>query len=537
MNRCAGEDHRSHISPSNDFPLDFYCQSRQSLYIFAMIPALIRFSCLSLLLLTLKAENQPAVEKPKEDAKKNESPAPSKDVCTEGVVTIEGKKIPYQTTTGKITLYKEDGSPRASIFHVSYVRSNQNSTNRPVTFAFNGGPGSSAVWLHLGALGPRIIQMSGDGTQPINPPAQFGNNDCSILDVSDLVFIDPVSTGYSRAEKDTKPGEFHGVDEDIESVGDFIRMWITKNKRWQSPKFLLGESYGGVRAAGLSHFLQSRYAMSLNGVVMLSTLMDFQTLSPAGGNDLAYQVYLPTMTSVAHYHGIIQGNRDEWVAKSRALAFGPYAIALQQGNQLSADDQKAMAKQLAEVTGLAPSLIEEQRLRIDPARFRGELLKNKGKVIGRFDARVAWDDMDGSESHADYDPSYSLAYGAFGTAMLGYLTTELNWQENQPYEILTGKVHPWRWNASNGYVNLTHRLASALRDNPKLRVLVQCGHNDLATPADGMLYSTRQMLTLPQALQKNISFTWYEGGHMFYLNPPDLKKMRADLVAFITDQP
>ncbi len=492
--------------------------------------------CLMLLPLCAQVA-QHTTEKTKEDAKKNESSAAPKDVITEGVVNIEGKKVPYKTTTGKITLLKDDGAPRASIFHVSYVRSDIDAANRPVTFAFNGGPGSSAVWLHLGALGPRIIQVNGDGTQPITPPAQWGNNGSSILDVSDLVFIDPVSTGYSRAEKDAKAGDFHGVDEDIESVGDFIRMWVTKNKRWQSPKFLLGESYGGVRAAGLSHFLQSRYAMSLNGVVMLSTLMDFQTLSPASGNDLAYQVFLPTMTSVAHYHGVIQGDRDELVKKSRSFAFGPYATALQQGNQLADSEKKSLAAQLASLTGLSAALVEQLHLRIDPSRFRGELLKNKGKVIGRFDARVAWDDMDATESHADYDPSYSLAYGAFGTAMLGYLTNELNWQENQPYEILTGKVHPWRWNANNGYVNLTSRLASAMRDNPKLRVLVQCGYTDLATPADGMLHSTRQMLALPQPLQKNISFTWYEGGHMFYLNPPDLKKMRSDLVNFITAKP
>ncbi|MFM2220750.1 MAG: hypothetical protein RLZZ553_498 [Verrucomicrobiota bacterium] len=502
-----------------------------------MISSFARFTLYALLLLPISAQEKPSTEKTKEDGKKNESVSTAKDVTTEGSVIIEGKKIPYKTTTGKITLFKDDATPRASIFHVSYIRADVDSAKRPVTFAFNGGPGSSAVWLHLGALGPRIIQFPGDGTQPISPPAQWGNNAASILDVSDLVFIDPVSTGYSRAEKDTKPGDFHGVDEDIESVGDFIRMWVTKNKRWQSAKFLLGESYGGVRAAGLSHFLQSRYAMSLNGVVMLSTLMDFQTLSPAGGNDLAYQVFLPTMTSVAHYHGVIQGSRDELITKSRAFAFGPYVNALQQGNQLPEAEKKAMASQLAALTGLPAPLIEQLNLRIDPSRFRGELLKSKGKVIGRFDARVAWDDMDASESHADYDPSYSLAYGAFGTAMLGYLTSELDWQENQPYEILTGKVHPWRWNASNGYVNLTGKLASAMRDNPKLRVLVQCGNTDLATPSDGMLYSTRQMLALPAEFQKNITFTWYEGGHMFYLNPPDLKKMRKDLVEFITAQP
>lgn len=499
-----------------------------------LIVCLLYFSTLSL---SLFAQENPGQEKSKEEPKKSEATQQQKDVITDGVVTIKGKKINYKATTGKLLINKEDGTPRASIFHVSYIRTDQDAANRPVTFAFNGGPGSSAVWLHLGALGPRIIQLPGDGTQPATPPAQFGNNEFSILDVSDLVFIDPVSTGYSRAEKDVKPGDFHGVDEDIESVGDFIRSWVTKNKRWGSPKYLLGESYGGVRAAGLSHFLQSRYAMSLNGVIMLSTLLDFQTLSPASGNDLAYQVYLPTYAAVAHYHGVIQGERDTLVKESRSFAFGAYATALLQGNEISAADKKSIAVQLARYTGLSSDLIEELNLRIDPTRFRGELLKSKQKVVGRFDARVAWDDNDSSEIQAGYDPSYSLAYGAFGTAMLNYLTTELNWQESQPYEILTGKVHPWRWNTSNGYVNMSDKLASAIRDNPNLRVLVQCGYTDLATPADGMLYSTRQMLSLPSPLQKNIRYTWYDGGHMFYLNPPDLKKMHADLSEFITAAP
>lgn len=502
-----------------------------------MLPTPVYALLFSVLCLPLTAQEKPTPEKPKEEPKKTEAATTPKDVTIDGNVVIDGKKIPYKATTGKLVLTKEDGTPRASIFHVSYTRADQDSAKRPVTFAFNGGPGSSAVWLHLGALGPRILTMPGDGTKPVTPPASFGNNPFSILDSSDLVFIDPVSTGYSRAEKDAKPSDFHGVDEDIESVGDFIRSWVTKNKRWSSPKFLLGESYGGVRAAGLANFLQSRYAMSLNGVVMLSTLMDFQTLSPASGNDLAYQVFLPTFASVAHYHGVLQGDRDDLAKKARAFAFGPYATALLQGNQLPADEKKSIATQLASFTGLSATLIEELNLRIDPSRFRGELIKSKGKVLGRFDARVAWDDTDTSEAHADYDPSYSLAYGAFGTSMLHYLTTELNWQEDQPYEILTGKVQPWRWNANNGYVNMSNKLATAMRDNPTLRVLVQCGHTDLATPADGMLYSTRQMLNLPSALQKNITFTWYEGGHMFYLNPPDLKKMRADLVEFINAKP
>ena len=476
-------------------------------------------------------ENQK--EGAKDPAKKPEVAAPQKDVSVEGRVTINGEVIPYKATTGKIVINREDGTPRASIFHVSYVRSDKPNPNRPVTFCFNGGPGSSAVWLHLGALGPKIVKLTGDGTQPIAPPATLGDNAFSILDSTDLVFIDPVSTGYSRAEKEAKPQEFHGVDEDVESVGDFIRTWVTENKRWSSPKFLLGESYGGIRAAGLAHQLQSRYAMSLNGVVMLSTLMDFQTLSPAPGNDLAYQVYLPTYASVAHFHGVTKGDRDKNVEEARAYAFGPYNAALLKGNQISAEEKSAVAAKLAEFTGLSADLIEQMQLRIDPTRFRGELLKTKKKVIGRFDARVAWDDTDSTDIYPDYDPSYSLAYGAFGTTMLDYLTRDLKWQEDQPYEILTSKVHPWRWNESNGYVNLQEKLSTAMRDNPHLKVLVQCGHNDLATPADGMLYSTRQMLSLPEPLRKNIEFTWYEGGHMFYLNPPDLKKMHLDLQKFI----
>lgn len=481
----------------------------------------------------------PEAGKPEETGKSEksaEAPVPAAPpVVREASVTIDGKKIPYKVTTGKIQLKDDDGKPRASIFSVSYERTDvKDRTNRPVMFAFNGGPGSSAVWLHVGVLGPKIIQLPGDGTQPPAPPVRVVDNPMSILDVCDLVFVDPVSTGYSRAEKEAKPGEFHGLDEDIKSVGDFVRRWISENDRWASPKFLLGESYGGIRAAGLAQHLQSRYGMSLNGVVLLSSLLDFSTLQPAQGNDLAYQVFLPAMTGVAHFHGKIQGDRDALVKESTEFAFGDYAAALLKGHSLDAATKQKLAERLSKLTGINAGIWLERDLRVDATFFRSELLRKEGKALGRFDGRVAWDATDKAADSPGYDPSYSLAFGAFSTAMLDYLGRELGYKEDQPYEILTSKVQPWRWDADNEVVNLSDRLATAMRDNPHLKVLVMGGHTDLATPPEGVAYSVRHMLNLPENVRKNFTTTFYDGGHMFYLNPPDLVKTRADLVDFLT---
>lgn len=484
----------------------------------------------------------PVSEKPADAAAKDATPAPDHEpapkavepVVRESSVTIDGQKVPYIATTGKLILKGDDGKPRASIFHISYRRSDtKDPSKRPVMFAFNGGPGSSSVWLHIGVLGPKIVKLPGDGTQPPQPPSRIVDNPLSILDVCDLVFIDPVSTGYSRAEKDVKPGDFHGLDEDIESVGDFIRRWVSEQNRWASPKFLLGESYGGIRAAGLSDHLQSRYGMSLNGVVLLSSLLDFSTLQPAQGNDLAYSVFLPALTGTAHYHQKISGDRDALVKESTEFAFGDYAAALLKGNQLDLATRTGIAAKLARLTGIDSNTWLLHNLRLDSTFFRSELLRMEGKVIGRFDARVAWDATDRSAQRPDYDPSYALAYGAFSTAMLDYLGRDLGYQEDQPYEILTAKVQPWRWNTINRVVNLTDRLGEAMRDNPRLRVLVMGGYTDLATPPEGVAYSIRHMLELPETMRKNITTTYYEGGHMFYLNPPDLIKCRLDLVEFL----
>jgi carboxypeptidase C (cathepsin A) len=473
------------------------------------------------------------------DAPAAKETAPAKvvePVVRESSVEINGKKVPYKVTTGKLQLKQDDGKTSASIFHVSYERSDvQEAARRPVVFAFNGGPGSSAVWLHIGVLGPRIIHLPGDGTQAPAPPTHVVDNPLSILDVCDLVFVDPVSTGYSRAENEAKAGDFHGVNEDIESVGDFIRRWISEHERWASPKFLIGESYGGIRAAGLASHLQSRYGMSLNGVVLLSSLLDFATLQPTSGNDLAFIVNLPSLTGAAHFHKKITGQRDQLIQESTDFAFGGYAAALLKGNALEPDARNEVAGRLAGLTGISAAVWLAHDLRIEPGFFRCELLRAEGKVLGRFDARVAWDATDKAATAPDYDPSFALAYGAFSTAMMDYLGRELGYKEDQPYEILTGKVNPWRWNANNEVVNLGERLASAMRDNPQLRVLVMSGRTDLATPPEGVAYSLRHLLDLPTGARTNITTTRYEGGHMFYLNPSDLAKARADLVKFIQD--
>lgn len=475
------------------------------------------------------------------DGAKPDKPAPEKTagpskppVTREGSVEIDGKTIDYTVTSALLDLKKPDGSPRASVFHVSYLRKDVvDPSTRPVMFAFNGGPGSSAVWLHLGMLGPYRLALPGTGVEAPAPPTRLVGNEFSILDVADLVFVDPVSTGYSRVGEKAKPAEFHGLKGDVESLGDFIRRWITEHGRWGSPKYLLGESYGGVRVAGLADHLQSRYGMSLNGVVLLSSLLDFRTLRHTGSDPLGFAVFLPAFTAVAHHHGVLQGDRDALVAEATDFAFGDYTIALLKGNALAEAEKQRLARRMSALTGIPAARLAELELRLDPGRFRAELLKDQGKVLGRFDARVAWPSADPERDYATYDPSYSLAYGAFATAMLTYLGDQLGWHEDSPYEILTGKVHPWDWDAENRIVDVTDRLESAMIDNPHLRVLVMKAHCDLATPPAGIDYSLRQMTKAPDSLLSRISHTIYEAGHMFYTNPPDHRKSRHDLVEFI----
>lgn len=493
-----------------------------------------KFTLLATLLLT--AINFPLLANENKEKKEDKKPAETGINLgpVEASIDIAGQEVDYTITADTLMLKTDDDKERASVFHVSYLKKNTEAKDRPVMFAFNGGPGSSAVWLHLGALGPKLVPTSPDGTETLPPPITLIDNPHSILDVTDLVFIDPVSTGYSRPQGNSKGGEFHGLNGDIESVGDFIRRWTTENKRWGSPKYLLGESYGGIRAAGLAEHLQSEYGMSLNGVVMLSSLLDFRTLRGSQGDHLVNQVYLPAMAAVAHHHGKIDRDRDELLAEANLFAKGPYARALFAGATLTSAEENAVANKLAELSGVSAELWLETNLRLSPTRYRRELLRSESKVLGRFDARVAWPAQSKDSDYPSYDPSYAVAYGAFSTAMLAFLTDDMGGNDiHHTYRILTGKVHPWKWNSENRVVNLSSRLQSAMTTNPNLRLLIMGGYTDFATPPSGIEYTLNQMVDLPKESRDRISYVYYEAGHMFYLNEPDIIKMRTDLVEFL----
>jgi carboxypeptidase C (cathepsin A) len=474
----------------------------------------------------------------KEDAQPPVATIPDathKPVLTTNTLTVAGESVRYVTETGMLPLLKPDGTARASVFYIAYTRQSEaGASARPVTFCFNGGPGSSSVWLHLGALGPRRVKMNEDGTQP-TPPFSLSDNEYSILPVTDMVFIDPVATGYSRPAKDEKTDQFFGQAPDVESVGDFIRLWTTRHRRWLSPKFLCGESYGVFRAAGLAEHLHSRYGLYLNGLILVSGVLDFATLREGPGNDLPSLVFLPNYTATAHFHkklpADLQADLPKALAEAREFAKGEYPSALLQGAALPAEKRKEIVAKLSRLTGLPSQIIEDNDLQVDSSTFRKKLLHREGLIIGRYDARITGRDADAASRTPRFDPSYAATYGPFSAAMNSYVREELKFEDDLPYEILTG-VQPWNFDARSSYPSVADRLASAISQNPYLRVLVLGGLRDLACPVDGIRYSLDH-LQLDPAYRKNITYAEYEAGHMMYVNLPDMKKMQKDLMEFL----
>ncbi|MGD9690869.1 MAG: S10 family peptidase [Phycisphaerales bacterium] len=476
--------------------------------------------------------------RPADDDPKAKAPEP---VVTNHEVTIAGERIAYRATAGTLPLLDDTAaSPKASVFYVSYERTGEGADSpdararRPITFAFNGGPGSSSVWLHLGALGPRRVQMGSEGEMPV-PPGGLIDNPDSWLDFTDLVFIDPVSTGFSRAADGQDPRQFHGLEEDTRAVADFIRLFLVRTGRWMSPKYLCGESYGTTRASALAPDLQNRLGVFLNGIVLVSPILNFQTTSFELGNDTPFPLYLPSYTATAFFHKALRPplDRDLGVAIRESIAFaeGEYLAALMQGDALPAARRQAIASRLAELTGLSAEFIQRCNLRPTLNDFRKELLRAQSRTVGRLDSRFKGIDRADAGSNPEYDASYSAIQGPYTAALNAYVRGELKFESDLNYEILTGKVQPWNYPARNRYVNVAESLRSAMSVNPNLRVLACSGWYDFATPAHAMTW-TISHLGLEPSLRGNIGHTFYESGHMMYIRDADRVQLRVDVKAF-----
>ncbi|UBU13287.1 S10 family peptidase [Nonomuraea gerenzanensis] len=447
----------------------------------------------------------------------------------------------YTATTGTLVLREEvttDGKfeglrPKAEVFVTAYTMAGADPLTRPVTFAFNGGPGSSSVWLHLGVLGPRRVVM-GDAGALLPPPYGLADNEESLLRVSDLVFIDPVSTGYSRVAEGEKTEPYHGFSGDVESIGEVIRLWTSRNGRWMSPKFLAGESYGTVRASALAEHLQSRYGMYLNGVMLISSVLDYITGEFNEGNDLAYALYLPTYAAIAHYHGL-HGDRPlaEVLREAEEYADRDYLWALARGNRLPAAERSAAVAKVAALTGLSEDYVDRVNLRIEHIRFFTEVLRPRRRTVGRLDGRFTGWDPDAGREHFTADPSMDAIMGPYSAALNHYLRTELGYANDLPYEILTSRVWPWSYKEfENAHVQVASRLSAAMRANPHLRVHVACGYHDGATPYFAAEH-TFAHLAVPAELTGNVEFKYYEAGHMMYVHEPSRLQQSADLAAFV----
>lgn len=450
-------------------------------------------------------------------------------------VTIAGECVTYIAETGMLPILKADGTSRASIFYIAYTRTGEtNQAARPVTFSFNGGPGSASVWLHLGALGPRRVKMNPDGTLP-PPPFGMVDNEYSLLGASDLVFIDPVATGFSRVTKDEKMDSFFGDEADLDSVGEFIRLWTTRHDRWLSPKYLCGESYGVFRAAGLADHLRASCGMYLNGIVLVSGVLDFATIWNNPGNDLPYPLILPAYTAAAQFHqklpADLQTNLDGALAEARTFAKGEYVHALALGSALPPDEREKVVAELARLTGLKPQIITDNNLRIDEGTFRKQLLHDEGLILGAYDSRITGRDGDAASPEPDFDPSMAATMGPFAAAMNSYVRGELKFEDDLPYELLAG-VQPWNYGVQNNYASAGGKLAEAMNQNPYMRVLVLGGRCDLVCPIDSTKYALEHM-ALDDAYRTNITYVQFDAGHMMYVNLPDLKKMQTELEKFV----
>jgi carboxypeptidase C (cathepsin A) len=409
-------------------------------------------------------------------------------------------------------------------------------TSRPITFSFNGGPGSSSVWMHLGLLGPKRVEID-DAGEPAPPPYELVDNEYTLLNKTDLVFIDPVSTGYSRSVPGEKPDQFHGYKKDIESVGDFIQQYTTRNARWSCPKFIIGESYGTTRAAGLSTYLQDRHGMYLNGLMLISSILNFGTARFDPGNDLPYILFLPTYTATAWYHNKLseelQADLYKTIEQVKEFAYNQYTLALMQGSQLDDAERDDVAGKLAAFTGLTKEYILQTDLRVNIFRFCKQLLRDESLTVGRLDSRFKGKDRDDAGEMFERDPSYAAILGPYAATMNQYVRQDLEFENELPYEILAPLYQKWSYKESqNQYLNVAEELRKAIATNSGLKVFVANGFYDFATPFFATEY-TFNHIGLPKDQLENISMGYYEAGHMMYVHLPSLAQVKKDLDNFI----
>ena len=489
-----------------------------------------------------KVEGKP--DAPKAEVKPEEAP-----IVTRHSIQINGETLRYTVTTGLMPLTSEAGEIEARIFFMAYTKdqeeqeagSGETNSNaptvaaRPLMFSFNGGPGSSSVWLHLGALGPKRVALRDDGNLP-PPPYQMQDNPHTWLDKTDLVFIDPVGTGYSRANTPELGKKFWGLEGDIASIGEFIRLYLTRYERWMSPLYLVGESYGTTRAAGLSEYLIDR-GIALNGILLVSSVLNFQTLMFDKGNDLPYVLFLPTYTATAWYHNRLppdlQADLQATLRQVEEWTLSTYARGLARGASLGDEERQQIVSQLARYTGLSERFVQDNNLRVEIHRFCKELLRDQNRTVGRLDSRIVGRDAQASGDQAEFDPSMTTIRPPYTAVFNHYVRAVLGYKTDVPYHILGGGIKtPWEWGAKAGYPDTSDALRSAFAKNPHTRLFVASGFYDLATPYFATDY-TLNHLELDDDTRANIVTAEYESGHMMYIHVPSLVKLKADIAQFL----
>ncbi|HEY6235329.1 MAG TPA: hypothetical protein VIW69_09540 [Candidatus Elarobacter sp.] len=460
-----------------------------------------------------------------------------KDAVTHHTLAVGGRRIAYTARAGSMLLKDANNDPTASMFYVAYTADGASARTRPVTFFWNGGPGSSTIWLHMGSFGPVRVEVPKNAAQP-GPRPTLLDNDSSLLDTSDLVFVDAVGTGWSTVVAHGKTSDFYGVDEDAKAFSQFVQRWVTRNARWQSPKFLFGESYGTTRAANVVNLLQTA-GMAVNGVVLLSSALDYNFLPirQGPGEDYAYVGYLPTEAAVAWYHRKAAGNPPDlarFVADVRAFAGGPYAQALMRGDSLDAATRAGIVAKLHAYLGLDEKYIDAADLRIDPNRFEQELLRSEGRSVGRLDGRYTGEQIDRNGTFPDYDASDTMTSAAFVAAFNHYAHDVLHYRDERPYDVLDFAVNrDWKYQRGedSSAPSVVADLQSAVVQNPSLHVLSANGYFDLATGFYGTEYLLNHM-GLNADQRKRLHYAYYASGHEVYLNHDSLVQFKGDLVRF-----